>query len=138
MFWICYYGVPRSGEFFEFDQYDFFLTGFRGLELELIKEKQKNFFFPHYFDSEFCSREIDFSERSKFTFIGSLSYKFEDHGFSHRRRLVEELMDECNLLVHSQLNENLNDRMEAIRQRLCSLRYETYYLLNSIPAPFYF
>ena len=44
-------------------------------------------------------------------------------------------MDECLLEVHSQLNSDLNDGTEAIRQRLCSLRYELYHLLNSSPAP---
>ena len=49
--WISYYGVPRRGEFLSFDQYDFYLTGFRELEFELNNENQISFFFPHYFDN---------------------------------------------------------------------------------------
>ena len=133
--WISYYGVPRRGEFLSFDQYDFYLTGFRELESELNNENQISFFFPHYFATEYCEKEFKRKNYSKFTFVGSLTYKYEDHGFSSRRRLVEQLMDECLLEVHSQLNSDLNDRTEAIRQRLCSLRYELYHLLNSSPAP---
>ena len=39
-----YYGVPRRGEFLNFDQYDFYLTGFRELEFELNNENQISFF----------------------------------------------------------------------------------------------
>ena len=66
------------------------------------------------------------------TFAGSLTYKInDDHGFSYRRRLVEVLMDTCNLETYSELNNDNNNPREAIRQRICKIRYEIHQLLNS-------
>lgn len=136
--WISYYGVPRVGEFRRFNQYDLFLTGFRELEKELSAENQVSHFFPHYFDDRFCSKSFQEERKFDFSFIGSLCYKFDDHGFNYRRRLVQELMDECNLRAYSHLNEDLNSPKEALRQRLCAVRYEIYNLLISLPKPLVF
>jgi hypothetical protein len=135
-FWISYYGVRRFGEFLKFKEYDLFITGFRELENELRVENQKHEFLPQYFDDQFCKRSFN-PDRSKIlTFAGSLTYKLnDDHGFSYRRRLVETLMDACSLEVYSELNKENNNPKEAIRQRICKIRYEIHELLNSLPQP---
>ena len=75
------------------------------------------------------------TNRSKaLTFAGSLTYKLnDDYGFSYRRSLVEALMDNCNLETYSELNNDNNNPREAIRQRICKIRYEIHQLLNSLP-----
>ena len=136
IFWVCYYGVRRSGEFLNFKSYDLFLTGFRALERELQVEKQKYEFFPQYFDDTLCDKDYTNKRELDLTFFGSLTYPLnDDFGFSYRRRLVQELMDSANLKCFSQLNTNNNNPKEAIRQRFCALRYELFNLLNSLPYP---
>jgi len=136
--WVSYYGVPRVGEFRRFKNYDLFLTGFRELEKELNTENQVSHFFPHYFDDRLCSESFHVERKLDFSFIGSLCYKYDDQGFSYRRRLVQELMDNCNLKAYSHLNDDLNAPKEAIRQRFCALRYEIYNLLIGLPKPWLF
>ena len=138
-FWISYYGVRRFGEFLKFKEYDLFITGFRELEKELRVENQKYKFFPQYFDDQLCDSSFN-PDRSKIlTFAGSLTYKLnDDYGFSYRRRLVETLMDACNLEAYSELNNDNNNPKEAIRQRICKIRYEIHELLNSLPQPLRF
>lgn len=133
--WVCFYGVTRTGEFRKFQEYDFFLTGFRELEKELIAESQKSYFFPHYFDDQLCDRIPNTKKSHSFTFLGSLCYKYDDHIFNNRRRLVEKLMDEANLQVWSHIPPELNCPKEALRQRWNAFRWESYHLTNSFPFP---
>lgn len=135
-FWISYYGVRRFGEFLKFKEYDLFITGFRELEKELITEKQNYYFFPHYFDDQLCKRLFNTQRSKSLTFAGSLTYKEnDDYGFSYRRRLLETLMDKCSLDAYSDLNRENNNPKEAIRQRICKIRFEIHELLNSLPQP---
>ena len=139
VFWISYYGVRRFGEFLQFKEYDLFITGFRELENELRAENQKYEFLPHYFDDQLCKSSFNSNRSKSLTFAGSLTYKLnDDHGFSYRRRLVEALMDTCNLETYSELNNDNNNPREAIRQRICKIRYEIHHLLNSLPLPLRF
>lgn len=136
VFWISYYGVRRFGEFIRFKEYDLFVTGFRELEKELKVENQKYEFLPQYFDDQLCKSTFNPVRKHSFTFAGSLTYKLnDDHGFSYRRRLVETLMDTCALETYSELNYDNNNPKEAIRQRICKIRYEVYHLLNYLPYP---
>ena len=137
-FWICYYGVRRVGEFREFKEYDFYLTGFRELQKDLFFEKQKHKFFPHYFDDLTALPFNPHSERDlPFTFIGSLLYKYDDNGFNCRRRLIEILMEEASLQTWSYLSPDLNNTKKGWHQRLQALRYELYHLLHSSSEPFH-
>lgn len=139
IFWISYYGVRRFGEFLKFKGYDLFITGFRELEKELKAENQKYEFLPHYFDDQLCTSSFNPDRRKLLTFAGSLTYKEnDDYGFSYRRRLVETLMDKCSMDAYSELNHYNNNPKEAIRQRICKIRYEIHELLNSLPQPLRF
>ena len=134
-FWICFYGVKRTGEFRRFLEYDLFLTGFRELEKELKTEGQKYYFFPHYFDEKLSSDDFNKERSHALTFLGSLCYEFDNHAFNNRRRIIESLMDSCGAEVYSALGPELNCPKEALRQRFNSLRYEVYHLLNALPFP---
>lgn len=137
IFWISYYGVQRIGEFVQFKEYDLFLTGFRELEKELKTENQKYEFLPHYFDDQLCKSSFNSKRNKSFSFAGSLTLNSHDGNiFLYRRHVVEALMDRCNLEVSSELNQENNNPKEAIRQRICKIRYEIYQLLNSLPQPF--
>jgi spore maturation protein CgeB len=137
IFWISYYGVQKEGEFVQLKEYDLFVTGFRELEKELKTENKKYEFLPHYFDDQICKSSFN-SKRSKaISFAGSLSLNFHDGNiFLYRRHVVEALMDLCDLETSSDLNNENNNPKEAIRQRICKIRYEIYQLFNSLPQPF--
>ena len=114
--WVCFYGVKRTGEYRKFREYDLYLTGFRELESELRDENQKNIFFPHYFDDRYCKINYKTKKEITFSFIGSLAYRYDNHTFNRRRRLVERLMDETGLRVFSHLTRELNCPRESLRQ----------------------
>ena len=139
IFWMSYYGVKRIGEFVQFKEYDLFVTGFRELEKELKTENQKYEFFPHYFDDQLCKSTFNSNRSKSLSFAGSLTLNLHDGNiFLYRRQVVEALMDRCNLETFSELNHNNNNPKEAIRQRICKIRYEIHQLLNSLPKPFRF
>jgi len=139
IFWVSYYGVIRSGEFLKFKEYDLFLTGFRELEKELRTENQKYEFFPHYFDDKLCKSPFISKRNKSLTFVGLLCANFADGNiYLYRRQVVEALMERCNMETSSDINYDNNNPKEAIRQRICKIRYEIYQLLNSLPQPFRF
>ncbi|MDC0156707.1 glycosyltransferase [Verrucomicrobia bacterium] len=133
--WVCFYGVKRTGEYRKFREYDLYLTGFRELESELRAENQKTIFFPHYFDDRYCDKNMNVKKEITFSFLGSLAYRYDDHTFNARRRLVERLMDEMGLRVFSHLTKELNCPRESLRQRWNALRWELYHLFNALPRP---
>lgn len=136
--WVCFYGVKRTGEYRKFREYDLYLTGFRELESELREENQKTIFFPHYFDDRYCKINYKTKKEITFSFIGSLAYRYDNHTFNRRRRLVERLMDETGLRVFSHLTRELNCPRESLRQRWNALRWELYHLIDAFPRPFNF
>ena len=138
-FWISYYGVRRVGEFVQFKEYDLFVTGFRELEKELKTENQNYEFLPHYFDDQLCTKSFNSKRNKSLSFAGSLTLNLHDGNiFLYRRHVVEALMDLCDLETSSDLNSENNNPKEAIRQRICKVRYEIYQLINSLPQPFRF
>lgn len=139
IFWISYYGVKREGEFLQLKEYDLFVTGFRELEKELKTENKKYEFFPNYFDDQICKSSFNSNRSKSLSFAGSLTLNLHDGNiFLYRRQVVETLMDLCNLETSSELNHDNNNPKDAIRQRICKIRYEIYKLLNSLPQPFRF
>lgn len=137
IYWISYYGVKRLGEFVQFKEYDLFVTGFRELEKELKTENQKHEFLPHYFDDHLCESSFNFNRSKSLSFAGSLTLNFNDGNiFLYRRHVVEALMDRYKMKTSSELNHDNNNPKEAIRQRICKIRYEIHQLLNSLPQPF--
>ena len=137
--WVSYYGVIRVGEFVRFKEYDLLLTGFRELEKELSNENQKYEFFPHYFDDKLCQSSFNSKRNKSLSFAGLLSANYADGNiYLYRRQVVETLMELCNMETSSELNDDNNNPKEAIRQRICKIRYEIYQLLNSLPQPLRF
>jgi hypothetical protein len=59
-------------------------------------------------------------------------------GFHIVVALVETLMDACSLECLLRIKYENNNPKEAIRQRICKIRYEIHQLLNSLPQPLRF
>ena len=133
VFWICYYGVPRKGEFRNFEEYDFYLTGFDLFEEQLRQAKEPFAFFAHYYDDQAKINEIQFNDRKiPFSFLGTLIYKSHTDLGNYRRRIVEALLEQGHLQCWSDLpSENYTkDAYKVFRARLL---FELYNFINCLP-----
>lgn len=130
IFWICYYGVPRKGEFKIFDQYDLYLTGFDEFESQLKETSQIYEFFPHYFDDFSVQNKIKFHDRSiAFSFLGSLIYKSHTDLGNYRRLIVEQLLDQGKLECWSDITSE--NPYKVIRGKIL---YDLHNFFNSLPV----
>jgi len=133
VFWICYYGVPRKGEFINFEEYDLYLTGFDVFEEQLKQANEPFVFFAHYYDDLAKINEIEFNERKiPFSFFGTLIYKSHTNLGNYRRRIVEALLEQGQLECWSDLpSKNYNkDAYKVCRARLL---FELYNFFNCLP-----